>query len=1772
MRRFLVFVLFWVSSLSASGAKYLIITHDNFYEAIKPLAQWKHKKGMPTKIVRLSEIGATPESLDRVKNYIVNAYNNWNPRPEYVLLVGGPNFIGSDQSKYDDYYGNMTGDYRMEIAVGRFPCANVSQCSVHVAKTLGYERTPYLQDTMWFKKGTGIVREDGSAYPATGHPDTVYWNDVRYTLNCMRGAGYIHLDSFSKNQGHNSTNVYNAIDDGRAFVVFRGQSTGLWWPPFTMKPGNTNNGFKLPVIVAMTCGTMSLSSYGYAGDSFLNVGSVQNPKGAVGYLGSTETGSGDGLARLRGTITQGFFRAVFEEKIYRMGDAVKRAKFIIDSIRPPNYITTRYREANLFGDPELNLWTAVPKPLTVSHDTVIPTGPQTFTVTVKYGNTPVSNALVCIMQDTSIYQYNYTNSLGTVSFTINPRDTGLMSITVTAHNFIPYENNVRIIPAAFSYDVGLLSIIQPAGIVAEGNIVPKISVKNYGSNQAIFSLTFKILRDGINVVYNQTISSVTLSPGETTRVSFPQWNAPRGNYSTIAYVTMENDQWHANDTIRGICLVTYPHDVGVIAILAPKDTISRGVSVVPKAIVKNFGANSEVFSLCFKIGNDYFETLSSINLSVNQTCTLEFPVWISQAGTYITQCYTQLATDNNRTNDTIYGEVHVLNDFLVEGFNNLAFPPTGWQAVIVNGTYNWERFTTGTYPTCTPYEGEAMAGYKSFNASSGSSARLITPAINPESPTDIYLKFYMMHDPGYSTSNDRIEIQVSPDGTSWNTLTTISRYAPTQAWQEHTVYLGNFSSSFYVGFHAISAYGNNMYIDNVRIIPPPPPDVGVQSIQSPISRLVVGTPTNVIATIKCYGGPVVTFSTRAIIIDSSLGNIIFSKETTLSLMFDSTREVNFGQFTPQNNKIYKAVVATILANDQDHSNDTLIARARTTPASEVDGAGYLYESNQGAIYGDTVTYNWIDASSGIELTDWSPNADDGIIRRPLPFRFPYYGQLLDSIVICTNGYLQFPTEFTSRSVLNQLLPYSSINNFIGALWDDLDLRSAYVPGCKVYQYNDPQGNFVVFQWDSVGRYNQPNQRSTFQIILYRSGKIKFQYKRVAVTSETSSTIGIQGGTGTNNRYQQYVYNGTPSYHRPTSGTAILFYYQKDAGVTSIAAPVPTVDSGEVIIPTAIVHNFGVNPESIPVRFEISDGYVDTRTVAVSGNSSAIISFAPWTASHFGTFAVKCSTNLREDVNSNNNKVISSVRVRFHDVGVWQIVSPKDTQFAGSLPVIAEVQNFYTRTASCSVKFVIRDTNNYIVYHQAQLVTDLLPDSIRRISFQRFNAPIGKYTIQCFTILGTDDNHYNDTARATLIVISQPVWGWIRQPNLPTQIAGKYAKSGARLVSSNFGIFALRGNRSNEFYHYNEGGWQIKAEMPFAPKINDSTRLNNKYVSKGSALCYDGQSKIYATKGGGTKEFWVYDIALNRWTQKTNIPPERGAKGGTALTFYNGYVYLLTGGRKLGEPIFYIYDTVNNQWNSIASQPPLKDNKPYKDGSSLTTLENRIYLLKGSGKNNYFYRFNPQSNLWEELESLPLRNPITRKETKVKTGGALANDGSYIYAIKGGGTNEFWRYCPQTDDWSFQETIPRLNKYSVPKEGASLTCFNGKIYLLKGNNTNEFWCYTPHYLSNTQFPRVLSSLLGEEYLKNLNCSGPWLRIIPLTTNKYQEVHYWVPQNSYVTLELYDIQGRTLLTLVKEKKEVGSYCQMVDFTKLSSGVYFIKYEGAHWQLVNKIVIVD
>jgi hypothetical protein len=733
-----------------TGAKYLIITPDSYISAMQPLADWKTKKGMKAKIVPLSITGS---SASQIKSYIVNAYNTWQIRPQYILIAGFGTLVPNSGTS-DDYYADMSGNYRIELSVGRLPFTSLDQCNMQVAKILGYERTPYTQDSLWFRKGSTVLNEDAP-------PDQYYQADCRYMRSLMQANNFVLTESISDLAGDNSTTVMNAINAGRSYLAYRGQAVTQWYSPFNaIEPNNLTNGFKLPIVISGTCVTISLSSTGYYGDRFMNAGTAQNPKGAEAYFGTTSIGT----SVYRSVCSKGFFQAVFAERTFVLGDATKRAKFILDSLYNNQ---TRYAEWELLGDPGLNLWTATPSKISVSYDSIIGNIPQAYPVTVFNGSSPCSNALVCLMMDTLIYETAYTNTSGIAAFNISPPTIGTMSVTVTGKNLIPFEGTVTVRPETLNHDVGIMNYIQPQGIITVGtNIIPKVKVKNYAVNTDTFAVSFNI-----GSVYNQTLNSIVLSPGDTATLSFPNWIAVGGNHAITVYTILNTDQYHVNDTVHNSVTVVVPNDVGVDSILSPLTSQVINLVMTPKARIKNYGSDnqSNFPVVCSIIGTGhvmrYSNTQNVSSLNVGDTLTIAFSSWtptIAETCTVIIR--TDLATDSVSTNDRKVLSTTIvlmyLEDFEANNGSYVADPQTG--------AWAWGN------PTAGP--GGAYSGAKCWGTGLTSnyiasanwkldSRRFVATSNNPQVR---FMHWYQIES-GWDGGN----VKYSTNGTTWTLLSPI---------------------------------------------------------------------------------------------------------------------------------------------------------------------------------------------------------------------------------------------------------------------------------------------------------------------------------------------------------------------------------------------------------------------------------------------------------------------------------------------------------------------------------------------------------------------------------------------------------------------------------------------------------------------------------------------------------------------------------------------------------------------------------------------------------------------------------------------------------------------------------------------------------------------------------------------------------------------------------------------------------------------------------------
>jgi hypothetical protein len=113
---------------------------------------------------------------------------------------------------------------------------------------------------------------------------------------------------------------------------------------------------------------------------------------------------------------------------------------------------------------------------------------------------------------------------------------------------------------------------------------------------------------------------------------------------------------------ENFCTVKYTEDdVGAFRIELPEDSFRFGATVVPRAWIRNYSANtSRSFAARCEIGGFYFDAVSVDPIPAYDSVGVSFSPWLVEqaaSGTHQIQCYTMLDVDKELTNDTVYSLV-----------------------------------------------------------------------------------------------------------------------------------------------------------------------------------------------------------------------------------------------------------------------------------------------------------------------------------------------------------------------------------------------------------------------------------------------------------------------------------------------------------------------------------------------------------------------------------------------------------------------------------------------------------------------------------------------------------------------------------------------------------------------------------------------------------------------------------------------------------------------------------------------------------------------------------------------------------------------------------------------------------------------------------------------------------------------------------------------------------------------------------------------------------
>jgi hypothetical protein len=256
----------------------LILSHQDYLNALKPLKQHKDYSALPSYVISWQSVDLAYHSWgrdtpERIKKAI--AAHEANAGTLYVMLVGDANrfpmrytitdreesnhrahwafysadlyyadLYEADNSTFeswdandDDYFGELHGEQITgvvnvdqveldpDVAVGRVPASSAAEVTTYVNKVINYENNAYK--SAWAKKAILIATTDWDAY-ACKTKDDIHTNSLTpagYTTSKLYQTG----NPCSVTNPPTSANINNLLNQGAGFINYIGHGSSSGW-------------------------------------------------------------------------------------------------------------------------------------------------------------------------------------------------------------------------------------------------------------------------------------------------------------------------------------------------------------------------------------------------------------------------------------------------------------------------------------------------------------------------------------------------------------------------------------------------------------------------------------------------------------------------------------------------------------------------------------------------------------------------------------------------------------------------------------------------------------------------------------------------------------------------------------------------------------------------------------------------------------------------------------------------------------------------------------------------------------------------------------------------------------------------------------------------------------------------------------------------------------------------------------------------------------------------------------------------------------------------------------------------------------------------------------------------------------------------------------------------------------------------------------------------------------------------------------------------------
>ncbi|MGY5873937.1 MAG: CARDB domain-containing protein, partial [Candidatus Thorarchaeota archaeon] len=271
-------------------------------------------------------------------------------------------------------------------------------------------------------------------------------------------------------------------------------------------------------------------------------------------------------------------------------------------------------------------------------------------------------------------------------------------------------------------------------------------------------------------------------------------------------------------------------------------------------------------------------------------------------------------------------------------------------------------------------------------------------------------------------------------------------------------------------------------------------------------------------------------------------------------------------------------------------------------------------------------FMWYDAvSNGDNIPIY---ADDVYFLLDLPFEFPFYDGIFDSVAFSTNGWLSFQVVDPYESA-GPTFPTSDIRfaNAIAPLFADLRVEG------NLYYWATP--DWFVVQYENYNYYSGA-YAGTFQVVIHRNGQLSFNYQTTG--DSLYGQCGLNRGDGVHyNSYPILDLSGESAF-------GLQFYYNLPEHELVLGMDCPSqVLPSDVVEITMYTTNIGTSDESnIDLELFIDDVSVFSTTYTTLDSGVQEIDNYFWTASILGVHNISAVITTVPDEFSLSNNIATQI--------------------------------------------------------------------------------------------------------------------------------------------------------------------------------------------------------------------------------------------------------------------------------------------------------------------------------------------------------------------------------------------------------------------------------------------------------------------------------------------------------------------------------------------------